>query len=114
MTKEHFIEGLKNQTNSFQQTMDFIEANFDFTPVAFTVGEQVNELGTNQGSAKIFSLGKALSLKEEEVLQCFGDFYRKDVLEHPEAEDHQNIRNFIKFGWSGVSIDANALVPKTH
>lgn len=114
MTKDSFIEGLKNQTNSFQHTMDFIEANFEFTPVAFTVGEQANELGSNQGSAKIFSLGKALALTESEVLQCFGDFYRKDVLEHPDANDHQNIRNFIKHGWSGVEIDASALTPKAN
>lgn len=112
MTKNSFIEALRAETNSFQQTMDFIEANFEFTPVAFTVGEQQNELGTNQGSAKIFSLGKALTLTEAEVLQCFGDFYRKDVLEHPDAQDHQNIRNFIKHGWAGVSIDASALTSK--
>lgn len=113
MTKDSFIQALRSETNTFQQTMDFIEANYAFSPVAFTVGEQENELGTNQGSAKIFSLGKALSLNEAEVLQCFGDFYRKDVLEHPDAQDHQNIRNFIKHGWAGVSIDDSALTSKS-
>lgn len=113
MTQERFIQGLNDQTNTFQETMDFIEANFTFNAVSFKVGNQVNETGTNQGSCKIFCLGKALSLTEEQTLQCFGDFYRKDVLEHPEADDHQNIRNFIEFGWSGVEIDASALIQKS-
>lgn len=112
MTKEQFITGLNNETNSFQNTMDFIEAHYDFSAVAFTVGQQANEQGTNQGSCKIFCLGKALSLSESQTLQCFGDFYRKDVIEHPDADDHQNIRNFIKSGWSGVNIDASALTAK--
>ena len=112
MNKDTFIQSLRDQTNSFQQTMDFIEANFVFTPVEFSVGDQHNELGTNQGSAKIFCVGKALELNEAEVLQCFGDFYREDVLENPEGSDHQNIRNFIKYGWAGVTIDSNALSAK--
>ena len=69
MTKEVFIQSLNSQSHSFQQTMDYIDTNYDFTSVAFTVGEQVNETGSNQGSCKIFCLGKALELKEEEVLQ---------------------------------------------
>jgi hypothetical protein len=112
MNKETFISGLDNATNTFQQTMDYIDNNFTFEAVAFTVGEQVNEQGTNQGSCKIFCLGKFLELTEAQTLQCFGDFYRKDVVEHPDATDHQNIRNFIKAGWAGVTIDASALKAK--
>ncbi|GAA3932382.1 HopJ type III effector protein [Litoribacillus peritrichatus] len=112
MIKEVFIKSLNSKSHSFQETMDYIEANYRFTPVAFTVGEQVNESGTNQGSCKIFCLGKDLNLSEEQVLECFGDFYRNDVLKNPEGDDHQNIRNFIKHGWSGVKIEANALTLK--
>jgi hypothetical protein len=45
-------------------------------------------------------------------LNCFGEYYRTDVLQHPDAIDHQNIRNFIRFGWDGVRFDGAALTLK--
>ncbi len=51
-------------------------------------------------------------LNEQQTLACFGDYYRIDVLQHPEAQDHQNIRNFIQFGWSGIQFDNQALTEK--
>jgi HopJ type III effector protein len=32
-----------------------------------------------------------------------------DVLENPEATNHQNIRNFMKTGWAGISFEGTAL-----
>ena len=38
---------------------------------------------------------------------------RKDVLEHPDATDHANIRAFMKVGWDGVKFpDGLAVTPK--
>ena len=51
-------------------------------------------------------------LDQEQTLTCFGDYYRKDVLEHPEGSDHANIRNFIKSGWSGIKFETQALKAK--
>lgn len=96
---------------SFQDTMAVIEATYSFTPTAFRNGELHNDAGQNSGSCKLFSFARLQQLSQEKTLLCFGDYYRKDVLEHPEAHDHQNIRNFIRFGWDGVEFNGAALAP---
>lgn len=94
---------------SFQDTMAVIEANYTFTPTSFRNGELHNDAGQNSGSCKLFSFAHLQQLSKEKTLLCFGDYYRKDVLEHPEANDHQNIRNFIRFGWDGIEFNGAAL-----
>jgi hypothetical protein len=56
-----------------------------------------------------FSFAKLNGLSKEETLACFGAFYRNDVLQNPEGTDHQNIRNFIEFGWDGIEFEGQAL-----
>lgn len=94
---------------SFQEVIAYIDENYTFTPAKFTNGEVVNEENQNNGSCKIFSFAKKQGLNVEQTLHLFGDYYRVDVLQHPENEDHQNIRNFIKFGWEGISFEGEAL-----
>lgn len=108
------LEQLKRQpeTIQFADVMAYIDEHYHFTPTAFKNGNMVNEAHQNNGSCKIFSFAKLQSLNEQETLILFGDFYRKDVLENPNGEDHQNIRNFIKFGWEGVHFEGNALEKK--
>lgn len=105
------LDQLKNEPENiqFNDVIAHIDANYDFTPTKFENGETVNDVNQNNGSCKIFSFAKLNNLSKDETLSLFGDFYRKDVLEHPEADDHQNIRNFIKFGWDGISFEGNAL-----
>lgn len=93
----------------FEETMAVIDAAYDFTPCEFKNGEQINQAGQNSGSCKIFAFAKENELSEELTLQCFGDFYRKDVLQNPQGADHQNIRNFMVSGWSGISFTASPL-----
>lgn len=110
---EQFLSKIKsNQEISFQETITVIEKNFDFTPTAFQNGHQQNAPGENNGSCKIFSFAKLNNLSKEETLSLFGDYY-KDVLNTPEANDHQNIRNFMIYGWDGISFEAEALAPKS-
>ncbi|GGF30371.1 HopJ type III effector protein [Echinicola rosea] len=97
---------------SFQETIQYIEENYRFTPTRFTNGNVVNDAGQNNGSCKIFSLGRLLSLSAEQTLNLFGDIYRKDVLGNPHGEDHQNIRNFIINGWEGIIFEGTALEKK--
>jgi len=52
------------------------------------------------------------NLTPQETLACFGAYYRDDVFKHPEATNHQNIRNFIKHGWSGIKFQSIALKAK--
>ncbi|MBD1584652.1 HopJ type III effector protein [Pseudoalteromonas sp. S16_S37] len=97
------------QNIEFEQTIALIERHYHFTPVAFTNGEQHNEAGTNLGSCKILAFAQLNQLSEQATLHCFGRFYRQDVLLNPNGDDHGNIRNFIKFGWQGVSFAQPAL-----
>lgn len=94
---------------SFAESIEVIDGAYDFSPSAFTNGDTRNEAGQNNGSCKIFAFGHVNQVAEDKVLHLFGDYYRKDVLENPEGDDHQNIRNFIKSGWAGVSFEAQAL-----
>jgi len=75
------------ETIDFKEVIAYIDENYDFTPTKFTNGNTVNE----------------------ETLALFGDFYRTDVLQNPEGSDHQNIRNFMEFGWNGISFEGEAL-----
>jgi DNA-binding IscR family transcriptional regulator len=96
----------------FTEVIAVIDENFTFTPTEFKNGDLKNEAGQNSGSCKLFSFARLFNLSKEQTLQCFGDYYRVDVLQHPEQTDHQNIRNFIKFGWDGIVFESSALSPK--
>lgn len=114
MTLERLLEQLKTSPESvtFQQVMTVIENHYSYTPQTFTNGELINNVGENAGSCKIFSFAKLNNLNEDQTLHSFGDYYRVDVLQHPNGDDHQNIRNFIKTGWAGVNFAKNALEAK--
>ena len=114
MRIEDFLSKLRSNPESiaFTDTIEVIDSNYNFTPVRFTNGTAVNEAGTNSGSCKLFSFAKLQRLSKEETLACFGDYYRVDVLQHPDATNHANIRNFMTTGWEGIRFDAEALQPK--
>jgi hypothetical protein len=114
MTVAELVEKIKTQGENiqFSEIIETVDAHFNFIPTAFKNGEIMNEANQNNGSCKVFSLAKMQNLTKEETLACFGDYYRKDVLENPEGTDHQNIRNFIKFGWEGIVFDGEALSEK--
>ena len=96
----------------FKDVIAFIDEHYDFTPTRFTNGNTVNEANQNNGSCKVFSFAQLLDLSKQETLNLFGEFYREDVLKNPDGSDHQNIRNFMEFGWDGVSFDGKALQRK--
>ena len=96
----------------FKDVIAFIDEHYDFTPTKFTNGNTVNEADQNNGSCKVFSFAKLNDLSKEETLNLFGEFYRKDVLQNLEGTDHQNIRNFMEFGWEGISFEGKALTRK--
>ena len=111
MTIENFLKALKSspKTIEFNELMALVDANYRFTETAFDNGDLHNKAGENSGSCKLFSFAKLHDLTEEETLACFGAYYRDDVLQNPDADNHQNIRNFIKTGWGGISIKGDAL-----
>lgn len=108
---EAFLQRLRENPDQieFADTIAVIDANYVFTPTAFRNGDTHNAAGQNNGSCKIFAFAKLHRLSEAETLACFGRYYRDDVLQHPDASDHQNIRNFMRSGWRGVEFEGEAL-----
>ncbi|MDX6747375.1 HopJ type III effector protein [Polaribacter sp. PL03] len=96
---------------NFAETMEVIEDNYNFSPTGFTNGEIINKAKENAGSCKLFAFAKLQKLTKEETLFCFGEHY-KNVLEDEKGDSHQNIRNFMKYGFNGLSFENNALVLK--
>lgn len=78
--------------------MAMIECNYEFMQTIFTNGLQKNGSGENSGSCKLFDFALLQELDQQQILACFGRYYRDDVLLHPDNNDHQNIRQFIKNG----------------
>jgi len=113
------LETLLQQLNKspdrveFNDTIAVIDSLYDFTPTSFKNGSFLNEAGKNNGSCKLFSFARLHGLSQQQTLNCFGAYYRNDVLKHPEGTDHQNIRNFIKAGWAGIEFSGSALMKKT-
>ncbi|ALR18660.1 type III effector [Vibrio natriegens NBRC 15636 = ATCC 14048 = DSM 759] len=114
MELQQFLDAVASTPEKieFETTIAVIEANYEFTPTAFTNGATENRAGENNGSCKIFAFGLLNNLDKEATLACFGRFYREDVLQHPENDDHQNIRNFMVSGWDGVKFESLALKAK--
>ncbi len=114
MQVNEFINKLKTQAESirFDDTLQVIDANYNFTPTAFRNGETQNAADQNNGSCKVFAFAQLNNLTEEQTLQCFGDYYRKDVLQNPQGNDHQNIRNFIRTGWAGIAFEGSPLTAR--
>lgn len=108
------FEQLENSQEEikFKDVIAFIDEHYDFISTKFTNGNTVNEVNQNNGSCKVFSFAKLNDLSKEETLNLFGEFYREDVLQNPEGTDHQNIRNFMEFGWDGISFEGKALKRK--
>ncbi|MAF15592.1 MAG: type III effector [Marinomonas sp.] len=111
LTTTTLLEKLSSapETVTFQDSIGVIDSEYEFTPTAFKNGDQVNQANENNGSCKIFYFAQTHQIDQDRVLNLFGDFYRKDVLENPEGTDHQNIRQFIIHGWSGISFEGQAL-----
>lgn len=114
MTLEQLLEQLNSNSSSiaFADVIAVIDATYQFNETAFTNGDTENATGQNNGSCKIFAFAQLNNLNEQQTLACFGDYYRIDVLQNPEGDDHQNIRNFMQQGWAGVRFEGQALEAK--
>ena len=115
MTIAAFLEKLKQTTKAitFPETISVIEENYNFTPTAFENGTQHNAAEENSGSCKLFAFAQLQNLSQAETLACFGAYYFEEVLGNPEGTNHQNIRNFIKTGWSGIQFEDRVLALKS-
>lgn len=104
---ETFIARLKADfLIDFRDTLNVITEYYEYHPTRFFNGLRedrlVNEAGTNEGSCKIFYFARLHGLTESQTLNLFGNYYRDDVLNNPDGQDHLNIRTFMRYGWEGV------------
>jgi hypothetical protein len=117
MSLNTFLASIRNNTPvSFNDTIAVITEYYDYQPTEFSNGlsEQalINAAGTNEGSCKIFAFAQIHQLTEQQTVNLFGDYYRVDVLTDPNGSGHQNIRNFMRDGWSGIAFKGEALRAK--
>jgi hypothetical protein len=107
--KDFLVQINSNFPVSFAETIAVISENYNYQPTAFRNGSVENAAGQNEGSCKIFAFAKLHGLTEAQTLSLFGDYYRVDVLQNPDATDHQNIRQFMQQGWAGIAFENEAL-----
>lgn len=113
MSIEEMLEILNTHPEQieFGEVIGLIDDYYEFVPTAFRNGDVFNETGQNNGSCKIFSFGLLHGLDKNQLLCCFGSYY-KEVVANPEGDDHQNIRNFMATGWEGIEMQGQALKRK--
>jgi hypothetical protein len=95
-------------TITFVETAEVIEGNYNFTPTTFTNGKLKNNVGENTGSCQVFAFAKHQKFTKKAMLFCYGAHY-PSVLEDGKSSSHQNIRNFIKTGFKGLSFESEAI-----
>lgn len=112
-TIDSLLEQVKATPNdiTFEQVMVVIEANYDFTPSAFKNGDVENTAEQNQGSCKLLAFAKLNELNQGQTLALFAQHYQS-VLDDPEGDAHQNIRQFMAKGWDGVAFESFPLSVK--
>ena len=105
------LEQVRAGSLAFSDVLAAIDARYQHHPTAFTNGAARNEATQNQGSARVFAFSMLNNLSKEDTLSLFAEHYRA-VLDHSEATDHQNIRQFMANGWNGIVFDGQALTEK--
>ena len=115
MSLTHFLEKIRREEPvSFDETQAIIREHYDYQPTEFSngSGEDVltNQAGQNEGSCRIFAFAQLNELTEQQTLALFGDYYWRDVLDHPDGNDH--IRTFQRHGWAGITFKGVALTPR--
>lgn len=89
---------------TFEDVMEMIDTHYETGLLEFKNGDIVNKQGENEGSAKVLSYAALSNLNKDMTLKLWGQYYR-EVLEDPKGDSHQNIRNFMKYGWDGVPFE---------
>ncbi len=106
------IKNIPDKT-AFDDVIEIIDEFYRYTPTRFYNGADkniiINASGENTGSCKIFTFARLNDLDKDQTLNCFGKYYREDVLMHPEGSNHANIRAFIKHGPDNINFDNDAL-----
>jgi HopJ type III effector protein len=110
-TISELLEAIKQENAQFSDVLHLIDTHYEFTPTAFDNGSTHNAVNENSGSFRVFSFAQLHQLSELDTLHLFAEHYRA-VRANPAGTDHQNIRNFAQYGWSGIVFHGQALKEK--
>lgn len=105
------ITASQQGTARFDQVIKLIESHYHHQPTAFKNGDIYNQATQNQGSAKVFACAQLHNLSVADTVWLFAEHYQL-VLNHPDATDHQNIRQFMAHGWAGIVFEGEVLSAK--
>jgi len=105
------LNKLNNKTIVFKDVLAFIDEHYQHHPTAFKNGDTYNEATQNQGSARVFAFAQINNLSKEDTLQLFAEHYQA-VQDTPGGTEHQNIRQFMAYGWAGITFEGKALEPR--
>lgn len=108
---QSLVNQAKNHEIQFSDVIAYIDQHYTHTPTAFQNGQQSNTANENQGSAKVLYFAKLHHLSRSDTLALFVEHYQ-NVLASPDADNHQNIRQFILHGLDGVTFDGTVLTEK--
>ncbi|MFD2968586.1 HopJ type III effector protein [Sphingobacterium bambusae] len=108
---ETLLADLHAKKIQFATVIAHIEKDYLHTPTAFKNGPVENEATQNQGSAKVFAFASLHKLSKEDTLLLFAEHYQA-ILDTPDGQDHQNIRQFMNYGWDGIRFEGEALQAK--
>jgi hypothetical protein len=89
---------------TMEEVLAVIDEHYEDGLIEFKNGDFLNKAGENVGSAKILSYAALSQMDKETTLKLWGQYYR-EVLADPDGDSHQNIRNFMKYGWDGVPFE---------
>jgi len=108
---KNILTGIAAGELNFSAVLAFIDEQYTHTPTAFKNGDQYNNVSENQGSARVLYYAHLNNLSKEQTLSLFAEHYQ-NVLDNPGASNHQNIRQFMRNGWNGVTFEGVVLSPK--
>lgn len=111
MKTEELLNKSKEGELQFQEVLEHIADQYNYSASAFQNGTLKNSKEENQGSAKVFYFAKLNNLSQKETLGLFAEHYQ-NVLDNPAGEGHQNIRQFMSNGWDAVLFEQEVLTKK--
>lgn len=119
MTLNDFLQRLDEAPEMVMlaDTLETIDALYEFTPVAFSNGDLHNAAGEAPRSCRLYAFAQLHGLSAQQTLRCFGEHYR-EVAQDPNGSAHQTIRIFMKTGFEGLRYEAmpiqrRALAPQS-
>ena len=112
MQLDAFLTRLAKDPDSvrLEEALSAISESYDVSPVGYTLGGVRFDLPQSKRTCQLYAFGLLHGLPKDLTLQCFGDDYRRDVLQNPLGTDHHSIRLFAMHGFEGLNLDAMPLV----